>query len=410
MSISSSTVSAMGQLSVIGLRDWLVRGFVAPLQNPEIIDAFAPHSFVHNFLEPEEAIIALFSASADIGKRALQKAVLGLLLVCRPDNPEYADLTNTNRHTLLKQALILITGCNCTNAAMPMAEIACGYLEHWSEVNAEQDVFDRTLLCMNRLAVNLSAASLSVGRQRNAKDIEQATLQLGQSVLMSDRQAPIVLRTLLYSCPPKNFLGYVRLMGPKITQMHQDDLTQVELASLTANFIIQRGLAFLKNEFNELQFAIPHEINPDKWLLDALFGANGPLFFDRSHNSTSALAGFKNGSPVVIRLQSEQFRFYLPPPAAYRSEPALPTAAARKAEEIGEQRQFGTSRERIWQASERRSNQAHPRNSQSENPGIQGRRGADSQKLIAVAIPKDFNIEQLTVQFRASYEYETVSP
>lgn len=287
-------------------------------------DPFYPHSFFNHFEHPAEGVEELYAISSMPLKGRLRLAISSMLGVCRPGCPDYALLAPEARFVLLKATTRLITTLLIFDASDRIACIGTDDADYWRQCSLDEEVFAVTTNCLGTLA--LERLQSSFWRTQYTDDLEAALYRLIASELFVPRYSPYVVAALI-SLSPNHLVDHLHALGAQIALLHRQEPGQIELAQLTAKRVVNKAPLQLYRKFEDLDFRYPS--SRDRWLLDALFSADGPLALTRDTVKADRPLVFAKSRPNVrTRLKHEHWAFYSPestvaPPAPEQGSPKV---------------------------------------------------------------------------------------
>lgn len=255
---------------------WLARGFFETAAGLSR-DPFAPHSFINLAAHPAEGIESLY-AVAPLGlQRALRVGITILGRYCRYESPESELLDEQQRLRLLTEFLRLASNLICIPAASIVAQIATEDARHWSNDRFVSEVFPACSVCLQTLGLRFDESGFADLDAQLRSDVENAL----HRVVLTKKYfnvgfAPRTLAALI-NVAPQHLIHHLELLGRDMRRMHRQQPEQRELSHLTATRIVEKDFDVLRLEFPNLKIA--HASSRDVWLLEALFGPDGPLSY-----------------------------------------------------------------------------------------------------------------------------------
>jgi hypothetical protein len=303
---------------------WLAQGFLNFVRGAPG-DPFAPHSFVHLAYHPVEGIEALYSQAPMSVKAGLRKGISMLGPLCQPNSPDSEDLSKTQRLSLLEEFLRLCVSTTCFEAARSIALIACGAGEYWGSEWFRETVYPLCVKGIEDMALGFCSTAFSAIDASAPNEIEAALRRVTYAPAFKAQYAPRMLAALI-SVTPSNFVEHLRLLSAPMAAMHRYDPMEREVAYKTAHRLVDFALEQLRDHFTKLDIAKPQ--SPDRWLLDALFDAAGPLRYYRESESAIVVFPANQKAIKMLFMHPDLSRVPLPPAT-------LPPAdAAHRAREI----------------------------------------------------------------------------
>ncbi|MBL8265588.1 hypothetical protein [Steroidobacter sp.] len=322
------SVRLLAEKSLDEVASWLARGFFDTARDSSE-DPFAPHSFIHLAQHPAEGIEELYAVAPPELQRSLRAGVVMLGGYCCHESHEFAQLDAQQRRWLLSQFLRLTANLLCIRAATTLAKIACDDSRHWPEDVFREEVFPDCCVCLQTLGLAF-ARDAYAGIER--KQEQALRLELAGALRRVVRKvdyfdssfAPRTLAALLGTAPTE-VIAHLELLSSHMNEMHRRQPEQKQLAHLTGERIVSVAFHALARDFYKLQIGAADA--RDTWLLDALFGAEGPLFYWWSDDSQSSIGVAQYADPEVeLTFHSEGLRFAALPPETRRVVDAVVAA------------------------------------------------------------------------------------
>ncbi|MFC4314811.1 hypothetical protein ACFPN2_37450 [Steroidobacter flavus] len=255
---------------------WLARGFFETAAGFSR-DPFAPHSFINLAAHPAEGVESLYAVAPPGLQRALRVGITILGRYCRYESPESELLDEQQRLRLLTEFLRLASNLICIPAAPIVARIATEDARHWSDDVFVSEVFPACCVCLQTLGLRFDESGYADLEETLRDDVEIALYQ----VVMKKKHfnvgfAPRTLAALI-NVTPRNLIHHLELLGRDMLRMHRQEPEQRRLSHLTATRIVEKEFNVLQDQFPKLHIA--RAISRDAWLLEALFGPEGPLIY-----------------------------------------------------------------------------------------------------------------------------------
>ncbi len=257
------------------LTDWFLYALTS-WASEDHEDGFHPHSFLNLYETPIEGLEQLYSTASIKTKRSLRSAIKALAAPCRPASHDFPSLDPNKRITLLKAFLRLSEYTLCFESSPQIGAIALEDMEYWEREGFAAEVFSACLRCTGNLAIRHFDSVF--WNDEFAADLEESLIKMVGSTYYQAPFSPFTMYALV-SVSPKYLLDHLALLGSHIAELHKADRSQKRLAYLTANRIVEKAPLELFRRFSELHFRSSR--SKDRWLVEALFSAEGPLQLQR---------------------------------------------------------------------------------------------------------------------------------
>lgn len=309
MSISNKKVASLNETDAQQLGDRLLSGLLGWAINGST-ERFMPHSFVALFDRPIEAIQALYAhpECSPATQRLIRELIRKLGSTCRPGCPEGMSLSDESRFNLLQAYINAVEFVLCFEACEVLGAFAMDGGE-FEDCNISRQTAGLAIGCLGKLAMHHQRSSFWLEQYRTVLDNELT--RVVHSPFFEVSISPFILAALV-SIRPELAIKHIQLCGAHICEWHSLSHAERNLAYLTANRIAEKApLALLRN-FGELSFRFP--TSRDRWLVEALFSAEGPFQLFRDKQGANKPQVSVKGRPKVrLRVPHEDWLGFSPP-------------------------------------------------------------------------------------------------